>query len=133
MSLQIILESIKFPQKNLQSCLRAKKNLPVSLLETTSTLTLLVKYVTTKTKLKARPETCLLHCMLQRRHTAAWTSLRTQTHLKQAPRFKLQTSQARKLPSPPNDTSGRCGTKIVSLGSDRSQWFFLFFFPSLPA
>lgn len=38
-----------------------------------STLTLFVKYVTTKTKLKARPMICLLHCMLTCRHTAAGT------------------------------------------------------------
>lgn len=39
------------------------------------TLTLLVKYDTTKMKLKARPAMCLLHCMLTCRHTAAGTWL----------------------------------------------------------
>lgn len=69
-------------------------------------LTLLVKYDTTKTILKARPVMCLLHCMLTCRHSAAGTWLLTlhntkvKTWCRLFPRFQtIETFQDRKLPS----------------------------------
>lgn len=53
-------------------------HLPTSL---PSTLTLLVKYDTTKTELKARPVMCLLHCMLTWRLSAAGTWFPTKKQL----------------------------------------------------